>query len=344
MQFLKKHVNTIKYMRGFKKMAGYLLTAVLCINFLLFTGGCGIQTEEEGTPIYFVNIDETGIESHNFVITAEDIDGKIQEMFEDMALTPSKLEYKAPLAMGFSINSYSTESNYITLDFDSNYRNLSTTTEVLVRAAIVKTLVQLPTIRYVYFTVDGEPLTDANGLPVGKMDNNTFIYNDGNAINTYEEVVVRLYFANEDGDELIGAYRDKFYSTNIPLELFVVEELISGPSGQIEGLYPTINSETNIISVTTSDGICYVNLDSGFLNGINNVTTEVAIYSIVNSLTELSSVNKVQILINGEIPTVIGASSFEKNNDLITTLDETVDDESVTETDDGAAEQKVEEQ
>lgn len=60
--------------------------------------------------------------------------------------------------------------------------------------------------------------------------------NDGNEINTYELVKVKLYFAT-DGDKLIAAYREKHYSTNTPLERFVVEELIAGPSGQIEGLY-----------------------------------------------------------------------------------------------------------
>lgn len=331
----KKHKND-------HRILSLVLTVVMAFCLTCGLGGCGKETAQPGTPIYYVNMDETGIESHNFVLTGEDTDDKIMEMFEYLGTTPSKLEYKAPLAMGFSVNSYSCESNYITVDFNSAYENLSTTTEVLVRAAIVKTLVQLPSIRYVYFTVDGEALMDVTGTPVGKMSGDTFIYNDGNAINTYDEVVVRLYFANADGDALIGAYRDKFYSTNIPLELFVVEELISGPSGQIEGLYPTINSETNILSVTTSDGICYVNLDSGFLSGVNNVTTDVAIYSIVNSLTELSSVKKVQILVNGEIPASLGSSSFEKNNDIITTLDDDTVSEPIIEVDEETAGQKAE--
>ncbi|MBD5461192.1 MAG: GerMN domain-containing protein, partial [Lachnospiraceae bacterium] len=45
---------------------------------------------------------------------------------------------------------------------------------------------------------------------------------------------------------------------------------------------------------------CYVNLDQTFLTQIYNVTPDVTIYSIVNSLTELANIQKVQILINGE--------------------------------------------
>ncbi|MBO4514609.1 MAG: GerMN domain-containing protein, partial [Lachnospiraceae bacterium] len=134
---------------------------------------------------------------------------------------------------------------------------------------------------------------------------------------------VKLYFANEEGDRLIAAYREKFYSTNTPLERFVVDEILSGPSGKIAGLYATVSPDTKILSVMSKDGIVYVNFDSNFLNVVGNVTTEVAIYSIVNSLTELPNVHHVQILVNGEIPDVFTQATFEKNMDLVTTLEQT---------------------
>ena len=101
----------------------------------------------------------------------------------------------------------------------------------------------------------------------------------------------------------------------------MVEELIAGPSGRIEGLYPSINPGTKVVSVMTKDGICYVNLDETFLAVVNNVSTDVSVYAIVNSLVELSSVNKVQILINGEVPSSFSASTFERNLDIVTTLE-----------------------
>ena len=55
-----------------------------------------------------------------------------------------------------------------------------------------------------------------------------------------------------------------------------------------------------------------------------DVSEAVPVYSIVNSLLELSNVNKVQILINGETPKVYRESIsletiFERNFDLIET-------------------------
>ena len=96
-------------------------------------------------------------------------------------------------------------------------------------------------VDYVSMTVEGRQLYDNAGEAVGRMSADQFIYNDGNEINTYELARVKLYFANETGDKLIAAYREKHYSTNVSMERLIVEEMIAGPSGQVEGIYPTIN-------------------------------------------------------------------------------------------------------
>jgi germination protein M len=194
-------------------------------------------------------------------------------------------------------------------------------TEVLVRAAIVRTLTQVEEIKYVGITVEGGPLYNSAGEAINLMGAELFIDNDGSEINTYELKRIKLYFANDTGDKMIAAYREKRYSTNISLERFVVEELIKGPSGKIAGLYPTINPQTEIINVLTNDGICYVNLSQEFLTVVNNVSTGISVYSIVNSLVELSNVNKVQILVNGEVPATFSTSVFERNLDDVITLE-----------------------
>ena len=272
--------------------------------------------------MYYVNTAETKVEVHDQYLDTKTPEEQLDETMKYLSTTPEKLEYKAPLDMGFQVRDYEVEDGKLLIDVDKAYSELSPTTEVLVRAAIVRTLTQLSYVKYVGITVEGDQLYDNAGELVGWMNADQFINNDGNEINTYELVKVKLYFANADGDKLIAAYREKHYSTNTPLERFVVEELIAGPSGQIEGLYPVINPETKIINILTKDGICYVNLDSSFLTVVNNVSTEVAVYSIVNSLAELDNINKVQILVNGEVPSTFSNSTFERNLDYVTTLEQ----------------------
>lgn len=294
-----------------------------CILLLAGLAACR-ETETEDAnvyQIYTVNNSETKVESHPYVMQASEEEAMLEELTACLSSRPYKLEYKAPFSMGFNVLSMELSGGKLAIDVSAAYQDLSATTEVLVRAAIVRTFTQLPFVRYVGITVEGNPLFDNVGDVVGLMSADLFIDNDGNEINTYELTRVKLYFANMEGDKLIGAYREKYYSTSIPLERFVLDELIAGPSGAVEGLYPSINPEVKVVSVMTKDGICYVNLDANFLNVVNNVSTETSIYSIVNSLAELSNVNKVQILVNGEIPASFSSSVYERNLDCVTTLD-----------------------
>ena len=295
-----------------KRVKKYVLTGMLLMLLAVLTG-CGTREPETGKKIsvYYVNTAETKVEVHDQYLNTKTPEEQLEETMTFLSTTPEKLEYKAPFDMGFQVLDYDVEDGKLVINVDKAYSELSVTTEVLVRAAVVRTLTQLSNVKYVTITVEGSQLYDNAGELVGWMNAEQFINNDGNEINTYELVKVKLYFANADGDKLIAAYREKHYSTNTPLERFVVEELIAGPSGQIEGL-----------NILTKDGICYVNLDSSFLTVVNNVSTEVAVYSIVNSLVELDNINKVQILVNGEVPSTFSNSTFERNLDYVTTLEQ----------------------
>lgn len=295
-----------------------VLLAACCVLGLT---ACGKKESvgENVWQVYYVSNAETKVEQHSHEKTADTSEGQLEELLEYLSANPDKLEYKAPLAMGFQVRVADREEGTLQLDVDSAYLELSPTTEVLVRAALVRTLTQLDDVSYVGITVEGNQLYDNVGRPIGWMSADQFIDNDGNEINTYELARVKLYFAGEDGSNLIASYREKYYSTSMQLERFVVEELIAGPSGQVEGVYPVINPNTKIINVTTRDGICYVNLDESFLTVVNNVPTEISVYAIVNSLVELNNINKVQILINGEVPASFSTSTFERNLDIVTT-------------------------
>lgn len=305
----------------FVKKVWIVLWAVLCLSGLT---SCRQETDENQNvyQVYYISNSETKVEIHEHEMVADSRREQLDELIECLSAMPEKLEYKAPLAMGFQVLSVELKEGRVLLDVDAAYKNMPATTEVLVRAALVNTLTQIPEVNYVGITVEGNQLFDSAGELVGLMNADQFIHNDGNEINTYELTRVKLYFANEDGDKLIAAYREKHYSTNTPLERFVVEELIAGPSGQVAGIYPSVNPDTKILSVMTKDGICYVNLDASFLTVVNNVSTEVAIYSIVNSLVELNNINKVQILINGEVPASFSAATYERNLDCVITLEQ----------------------
>ncbi len=297
----------------------------LCAAFVLLGVACGRDEQpENGTTykIFYINNEETKTVTGDYVSATQDTAGLIEELLGQLAQVPSRLEYKPPLASGFELLGYTLDNGQLTMNFDGRYREMDNIKEVLTRAAIVRTMTQIEGIDYVSFTVQGEMLTDSSGVTIGTMSPDMFIDNAGNEINAYEKANLILYFADEDGTGLVVENRrNVVYSSNIAMEKLVVEKLIEGPDS--DGAYPTVNPATRIINVTVNDGICYVNLSEDFLTQPYSVDPAVTIYSITNSLSELSNVNKVQISINGETniayrEKISLSDVFERNLDLLT--------------------------
>ena len=170
--------------------------------------------------------------------------------------------------------------------------------EVLVRAGLVRGFTQIPEVERVQITTEDGELKDSSGNVIGPMTRESFVENAGKEINNYQYTTLTLYFANETGDKLVSETRSVYYSTSMPLERVVVEQLVKGPSE--EGHYAVLSPDTNILSVTTSDNIAYVNFDETFVNGTISVAQEIPIYALVNSITTNCPVQRVQFSINGE--------------------------------------------
>lgn len=262
--------------------------------------GCA-GVEEEGMPVqvFYMNAQGAKLEAHEKRLYGKDTEEQLKEMLVLLSELPQKLEYQVPLTSGIRVISTNLTKDSLVLNLSEEYKNLSTSMEILTRASLVKSLTQVEGIGRVTIHIDGVPLTDSLGKNVGSMTADMFIDNAGKEISTYEWVTLRLYFANETGDGLIAVDRSKAYNTNISLDKLVVEELLKGPDSKTQGVYPVINPDTKLISTLVKDQVCYVNFDSTFLKQVYEVKAEIAVYSIVNSLCELSGINRVQISVDG---------------------------------------------
>lgn len=309
-----------------RKILLLLVLSLLCICML----ACGEKNGEEVNQygVHYVNRDATAVLYYLYETQSTEKADILQELLAELETVPEKLEYTPPLAGDFTVIGYEITEGQLILNFDENYKKQEMITEILNRAAIVRTLMQVPEVQHISFLVNGEPLMDASGNVVGVMNLDTFIDNEGNEINAYERVKLQLYFASEEGNKLTAVTRNVVYSSNFSPERQVVEEIIAGPqaydihAAKNVSAHPVMNPSTKIISVNIRDGVCYVNLDSGFMNQIYDVSPEIPIYALANSLVELSNVNKVQISVNGETnvnytESISLSTPFERNLDLV---------------------------
>lgn len=304
----------------------HALWAVL-LTFVLLSGmtGCAREAKEDsGLLLYYLNEDLSSLNTLSYLME----DGKSkadlspQEMADDMLeqlATPSgDVRSIAPI-QNFTVTGTTLQNGTLTVFLSSDYEELETVREILTRAALVNTLCQIDGVDSVSFLCGDHPLTNEDGSVVTAMNSDMFIFNSGKEIMNYEKVRLHLYFANEDGDQLVDTYRNVVYNSNISMERLVVEQVLKGPNSDV--VFPTLNPAAKVLSVTTRDGVCYVNLDQAFLTEPYGVTSQVAIYSLVNSLTELSSVSAVQITIEGKTGKAFMDSSlssaFERNLSVV---------------------------
>ena len=82
--------------------------------------------------------------------------------------------------------------------------------------------------------------------------------------------------------------------------LAVLEALVAGP--QDEGLAAVLPEGLEIRSVRMENGVCYADLSAALLESVpdSREEQELVVYSIVNTLCSLETVDGVQLLVEGE--------------------------------------------
>lgn len=272
------------------------LSMMLLLLFLLCS--CEKKEQEGSYQLFYLNIDGTKLEKVFCEAQGETPIEIAGDLLSKLRQDPEASDLRKTIPDSVEIGDVLFSGYYLSVDFGPGIYELAPADEVLLRAAIVKTLSQIKGVSYVSFLVEGEAYRDKNGNLIGSMNADSFVENPGEQINSSVETVLTLYYASADGTALVPEKRKVHYSSNISLEKLIMEKLTGGP--KTEGLLPTIPTGTKLITLTVMDGVCYVNLDETFRNQNEEITEQVVLYSIVDSLTALDSIDKVQISINGD--------------------------------------------
>ena len=302
-------------------MKNRMICLLLILLMLLTMVGCDDTNREEGEyQIFYLNREVTKLQTEDYNSTGATEDELAKELLERLAGSPKSSKLRRTIPSNVKVNGVKVDGAYLTVDFSQEYKNMSVVEETLVRAAVVKTLLQIESFSLISFTIEGEPLRSADGMLVGNMTADSFVENPGEQINASTQSTIKLYFSSTDGTKLVEETRVVTHSTNVTMEKLIMEQLIDGP--QLAKCKATVPSSTKIINVSVIDGICYVSVDRTFYNQDQEIKEEVVLYSIVNSLTELQGVTKVQLSINGDTKgfwryTYELSKMYEKNLDII---------------------------
>lgn len=311
------------------------LWMLLVLAMAIFLTGCGSEQEQSAYHIEYLNKEKSRIVEVPYTPAASDTDGMIREFLAVLCSDSDNVEYRKPIPGDVEVTSYSLDGVLLTLHFDTDYSKMNAVEEVLCRAAVVRTMTQIEGVDCVAFYIGDAPLTDAKGNLVGSMNQESFIENPGAQINSIENTSLTLYFSNETGDGLVKEVREEvYYSSNISVEKLIMEQLLEGPV--TPGAKSAIPAGTKLVTVSVVDGVCYVSLDEAFKNQDYKVNEAIVIYSIVDSLTEVPTINKVQISVNGDTSgayrdNFLLSDMYDRNLEYVTGVENTVTEEATEE-------------
>ena len=297
-----------------------LLCIIICLILAALPAGCGKGKEPDASKahIYYINMEGTALVKKGYDLRGDSPEEEIENILKDMKKEPESIEYKSAFPKETAVTDWSLEDGKLDMYFSAGYAGMDAAAEVLLRSAVVQSLVQIAGVDYVDFFVDNNPLTDKEGNEIGYMRAEDFVKNTGSSIHSYQLANLNLYFANDKGDKLVKQEVSVRYNSNISVEKLIVEQLIKGPSA--DGSHPVIPPETKLLGISVKDNTCYVNFDEGFLGTGYGVNPNLTIYSLVNSLVEGGDASQVQISVNGETG-VMYQSSVDLSKPLSRDLD-----------------------
>lgn len=297
-----------------------MITCLKKISLLLLVlmlaaagGGCAsaentsTETKKETTAddktilLYYLNASGDGFYTEEY--TLENTDDALMASYEVVSrLSDTENNrtdtYKPAISAGVAVNSIVLDGVEETVDMGAGYRQLKDSEEILLRAAVVKSLVQIKGVDSVRFTINGDSLLGSDDNPIGVMNADTFILEEeaGKLFGNDEKVT--LYYADMDGDNLVEYKTNLEATDNMPMETRVLLELMKVPDG-LDAQSP-LPSDLLINQTQIHNGVCYVDLSKDIENVLPGVEEKVMVYAMVNTITSLGNATSVQFTVEGE--------------------------------------------
>jgi len=270
-----------------------ILAAAVGLLVLFSASGCTKNTDGGGEvsakagqyEIYYTDAEGDRLLHETYKPASENFEGILKEVLTRFSLSP-KEGLLSTVPEGVKINSSTIGISEIDVDFSSGYLSLSKVQELLLRSALVETLVQLPGVDKVRFTVEGQPLT-IDDQEIGVMNKDSFIVPDQDAINSYRTMEIPLYFSDLSGDHLVREYRKIYYSSNLNTERVCAEQIVKGPNE--DSLLPVTGTSVIILGARVRGDTCLIDFSKtvGDLPAADSpVKPEAALYAFVNAICE----------------------------------------------------------
>jgi germination protein M len=285
------------------------LVILLIFSLLVLASACFARDKRAEITLYYANEGNSEVLTEKRTVTIPRDKSLPQVALEELLKGPETDGLKSTIPDGTKLLELDIKDKIATVNLSGDFTGFpGTMAESMAIISIVNTLTDLDGIEQVRILVEGNDLIAPSGKPYGLLKS----YNIQEINRDLNKQVITLYFPDEQAMYVVPEQRE--VSKDKPIAEIIVEELMKGP--KTPELEPTtIPDGARLLSVEIKDKTAYVNFSSELVEKhVGGSTGEMmTILPIVNSLTELPEVEKVQFLVEGKkVKTLAGHITFDE--------------------------------
>ena len=234
-------------------------------------------------------------------VTLSPNESKEMYILRQLIQGPHSQDLRNPIPKDASVIHVETTDGLCTVDFSSDFYAAFENDPYGAYTAIysiVNTLTGLEAVNEVQFLRDGE-LIDECGIFSLQKPLNRFTSSIGLIRPGGTELDINVYVCNKDTEKTFGVPVRVKQTIAQPLAEAVVQAVINFEAPK--GFYNPIPYGTQILSISVSGNVCYLDLSRGFIpaDGLE-ASEEAAVWALVTSLTDLDNISSVVLTIEGE--------------------------------------------
>ena len=216
------------------------------------------------------------------------------EVLERYLAGPYGGQLSSPFPADLQLNDVTLTDELLVIDCSDAIRELQGVERTIAAAALIRTMTQFAGIEAVQILCNGAALSNGWSDP---MVPDQFLLEDDTA--TSDASTIKLYFSDHDGKYLVEEVRNRSFDSETEIPGYIVEQILEGP--READRRPTIPDGTRLLGIQITNGICTLNLSEDFVRNRpeTHKRARMAVYSLVNALTELSEVESVRFLCGG---------------------------------------------
>ena len=275
---------------------------------LLFTGCAADTFAEPGTFYYHRTV--TGFQGSDGVVAPETrelagISDDLTAMLTLYCAGPKDLSLESPLPGDAVVLAHALNDQVLTLRFNNSLSKLSGVELTVAAGCLARTFLPLTGATTLVLTADGAFLNGDTSLTITLAD---LDLQDESLHLLHAEIPV--YYASADRRYLMKETISVRHTAPEELPMYLLEQLLTPPAGTT--LRSALPSGTRFNSVTVENGLCTVDVSEQFDSRRFYAMSAqcLSLLSIVNTLTALEEIDRVEITVEGNLLIRYGALSI----------------------------------